>query len=145
MKSTASIVALAAWALGLAACITATTPPQPLPDPTASAAAHSPAIPPPVDTLPSVPGNPGDIPPTTHRVCHLPAVKKSDDACKIDADCAPSDPCHAKACVAKAKAKPRTPEVMCTMMMGCETADANRCGCFEGRCSLIPPDDAAKE
>lgn len=146
MKSIASIVALAGWALGLAACVTATAPPQPLPDPTAGAAASSPAIPTPVDTLPSVPGNPGTGPTDpTHRVCHLPAAKKSDDACKLDADCAPSDPCHAPACVARAKAKPRKPEIMCTMMMGCETADANRCGCFEGRCSLIPPDDAAKE
>ncbi|MEP7126626.1 MAG: hypothetical protein ABJE95_37185 [Byssovorax sp.] len=147
MKSTASILALAAFGLGPAACIIATAP-QPFPDPGAGAAASSPAIPPPVETLPSVPPNPGTTrpdPDPAHRVCHLPAPKKSDDACKVDADCAPSDPCHAKACVDKAKARPRKPEIMCTMMMGCETADANRCGCFEGRCSLIPPDDAAKE
>ncbi len=31
------------------------------------------------------------------------------------------------------------------MMRGCETADENRCGCLEGRCALLPPDDAAKE
>ena len=144
MKSTASILALAAWALGLAACITATAPPQPLPEPGPDAPVSSPAVPPLVDATP--PGKPGDIPSDpTHRGCHLPAPKKSDDACKVDADCAPSDPCHARACVAKAKSKPRTPGIMCTMIMGCETADANRCGCFQGQCSLIPPDDAAKE
>jgi hypothetical protein len=141
MKNTASLLAFAAWALGLAACVTATTPPQPLPEPapvpSPGAVVSSPVMPPPP------PGKPGEEGPA--RVCHLPAPKKSDDACKVDADCAPSDPCHARACVAKARSKPRTPDVMCTMMMGCETADANRCGCFEGRCSLIPPDDAAKE
>lgn len=35
--------------------------------------------------------------------------------------------------------------MMCMMTRGCETADANRCGCLEGRCALLPPDDAAKE
>ncbi len=146
MKTTASMFAFAAWALGLAACVTAIAPPQPLPEPAPETVASSPATPPPVATAPNAPGKPGDLPPDpTHRVCRLPAPKKSDDACKIDADCAPSDPCHAKACVAKARSKPRTPDIMCTMMMGCETADANRCGCFQGRCSLIPPDDAAKD
>jgi hypothetical protein len=28
---------------------------------------------------------------------------------------------------------------MCTEIMDCASVDANRCGCFEGRCSLIPP------
>ena len=146
MKSTASILALAAWALGLGACLTTTAPPQALPEPGPGPVASSPALPPPVHTTAPPAEKPAEIlPDGPHRVCHLPAAKKSDDACKTDVDCAPSDPCHARACVAKAKSKPRTPDIMCTMLMGCETADANRCGCFEGRCALIPPDDAAKE
>ena len=145
MKRTASILALAAWALGLGACLTTTTPPQS--EPGAAATTTSPqAQPPAVDTAAPTAGRPGDLSPSpAHHACRLQAAKKSDDACKIDADCAPSDPCHAAACVAKAKSKPRTPDIMCTMMMACETADANRCGCLEGRCALIPPDDAAKE
>ena len=144
MKTTASILALAAWATGLGACITAAPPPQPLPEPAPSAATSGEARPPTADLAP--PGKPGETPPEApHRTCHLAAPKKSDDACKLDADCAPSDPCHAMACVAKSKSKPRVPGAMCTMMMACESADANRCGCLEGRCSLIPPDDAAKE
>ena len=146
MKSTASLLALAAWALGLGACITATAPPQPQSEPGPGVVMSSPTEPPPVDTNAPMAGKPGDPPPEAPRnLCRLPAPKKSDDACKIDADCAPSDPCHAKACVAKAKSKPRTPDIMCTSMLACETADANRCGCLEGRCALIPPDDAAKE
>lgn len=146
MKSTASILAFAAWGLGLGACVTATTPPQaasepgpaPAGEPTSSVAHGEPAAPP-------AAGNPGEPTPNpTQRACHLPAAKKSEDACKTDADCGPSDPCHAMACVAKAKSKPKTPDTMCTMMMSCESADANRCGCFEGRCALIPPDDAAR-
>jgi hypothetical protein len=146
MKSTGSILALAAWGFGLGACVAATAPPQPLPE--AAPASEPPASAPgaavhsePVTSPPA--GSPGE-PSPTQRACRLPAAKKSDDACKSDADCGPSDPCHAKACVAKAKSKPKTADTMCTMMLGCETADANRCGCFEGRCSLIPP-DAAKE
>lgn len=149
MKRIASILALTAWALGLGACIIATQPPQPLPEPAPAGVPGSTTATPPSDgsvvasPVPSSPGAPPLDP--THRACHLPAAKKSDDSCKTDVDCGPSDPCHAKACVARAKSKPKTPDTMCTMMMGCETADANRCGCFEGRCSLIPPDDAAKE
>jgi hypothetical protein len=71
--------------------------------------------------------------------CKLPAPKKSDDACTTDADCAPSVPCHAPACVARAKAVPKTPDTICTMMLDCGSADVNRCGCLEGRCALIPP------
>jgi hypothetical protein len=142
MKRIASIVALAAWALGLGACVIATAPPQPEPGPATSSQTQPPAV----DTAPPIPVKPGDLSSSpAHHACRLQAAKKSDDACKIDADCAPSDPCHAAACVAKAKSKPRTPDTMCTMMMACETADANRCGCLEGRCALIPPDDAAKE
>lgn len=143
MKSTASILALAAWGLGLGACVAATTPPQPLPEP---GPASEPPPPSAVHSEPvaSPPAGPPGEPGPTQRACHLPAAKKSDDACKSDADCGPSDPCHARACVARAKSKPKTADTMCTMMLGCETADANRCGCFEGRCALIPP-DAAKE
>ncbi len=71
--------------------------------------------------------------------CRLPAPVKSEDACTTDADCGPAEPCHAKQCVAKAKSKPRTADTVCTMMLTCNTTDTNRCGCYEGRCSLIPP------
>jgi hypothetical protein len=149
MKSTGSILALAAWGFSLGACVTAATPPQAAAEPAlageqAPSAVHSEPVAPPAADNPG--GNPGEPKPNpTQRACHLPAAKKSADACKSDADCGPSDPCHAQACVAKAKSKPKTPDTMCTMMMSCDTADANRCGCFEGRCALIPPDDAAKE
>ena len=73
------------------------------------------------------------------RGCRLPAPKLSDDACTTDADCGVSDPCHAEACVAKAKSHPPTAETVCTRIMKCNTADANRCGCHQGRCALIPP------
>lgn len=77
--------------------------------------------------------------PAPIAACKLPAPRVSEDACTTDADCGPSEPCHAKACVAKAKSKPRTPDIMCTMNIDCESADVNRCGCYEGRCALIPP------
>jgi hypothetical protein len=73
------------------------------------------------------------------RECRLPEPKKSADACKADSDCAPSEPCHAHACVARAKANPPTPTTMCTRMMDCSSVDANRCACFEGVCALVPP------
>ncbi len=72
-------------------------------------------------------------------VCHLPAPKTSDDPCAGDADCGPATACHARACVAKAKAAPVSPDTMCTREMACDSVDANRCGCLEGRCALIPP------
>jgi hypothetical protein len=149
MKRTGSILALAAWGFGLGACVTASTPPQAVAEP-APASEPAPSVVHGEPTAPPAAGNPGGNsgepqPSPAQRACHLPAAKKSADVCKTDADCGPSDPCHAQACVAKAKSKPRTPDTMCTMMMGCDTADANRCGCFESRCALIPPDDAAKE
>jgi hypothetical protein len=70
--------------------------------------------------------------------CSLCAPLPSGDACSTDADCAPSTPCHATACVAKAKAVPRKPDQVCTMMMGCQTADANACTCWKGTCALTP-------
>jgi hypothetical protein len=147
MKSTGSVLAFAAWGFGLGACVTATTPPPGVPEPApAPASEPAPSVVHSEPVAPPAAGSPGEPAPTpTQRACHLPAAKKSEDACKTDADCGPSDPCHALACVAKAKSKPRTPDTMCTMMMSCESADANRCGCFEGRCALIPPDDAARK
>lgn len=73
------------------------------------------------------------------RPCKLPLPKRSDDVCGADADCGPSNPCHAPACVAKTKSRPPTQDTMCTQSLECDTADANRCGCLEGRCALIPP------
>ena len=72
------------------------------------------------------------------RACKLTEPKKSDDACATDTDCGVSDPCHARACVAKAKSNPPGPATTCTRNLVCDSADANRCGCFEGRCALIP-------
>ncbi len=70
--------------------------------------------------------------------CSLCEPLPSDDACTTDADCAPSTPCHAAACVAKAKAEPRKPGTMCTQEMRCATSDANACGCVAGHCALHP-------
>lgn len=71
--------------------------------------------------------------------CQLPTPVLSDDACASDADCGPATPCHATACVAKAKSQPPAAGIMCTREMRCNSADANRCGCYQGRCGLIPP------
>ena len=82
----------------------------------------------------------GRVPPSGNRPrCQLPAPKPSDDACQTDAECAPSEPCHAPACVAKSKVPPPAHPVMCTREMRCDSADANRCGCYQGHCALIPP------
>lgn len=70
--------------------------------------------------------------------CRLPTPKKSEDACKVDADCGVSDPCHAQACVAKSKAHPPDKSTVCTRRMDCASADANSCGCLDGVCALIP-------
>lgn len=125
---TALLLALVA----LAACSTEQPPPVtpgpgPLPVLTPTPAGHAPGL---------IVTPPGSAP---APACRLPAPVKSDDACSSDADCGPSEPCHAHACVAKAKAKPRTPDTMCTMKLDCASVDVNRCGCFEGRCALIPP------
>src|SRR6185369_2059821 len=77
--------------------------------------------------------------PTAVPGCRLPAPVKSEDACRTDADCGVSEPCHAKACVAKAKSHPRQPDTACTLSLDCSSADVNKCGCFEGKCALIPP------
>lgn len=70
--------------------------------------------------------------------CRLPAPVSSDDACTKDADCAPSVPCHARACVAVGKAEPRKPDTVCTMNIDCSSADVNPCSCYQGRCALVP-------
>ena len=70
--------------------------------------------------------------------CGLPAPLKGEDDCAADADCGPSDPCHAHACVAAKKAKPRGATTMCTEIMDCKSTDANDCRCFEKKCALVP-------
>ena len=70
--------------------------------------------------------------------CSLCEPVVSNDACTVDADCAPSDPCHAEACVARAKAKPATPQTQCTMDLRCNSVDVNTCGCLQGHCALYP-------
>lgn len=52
--------------------------------------------------------------------CKLCAPVVSADACSTDADCAPSTPCHARECVARSKATPRTSGLNCTMNLVCE-------------------------
>lgn len=68
--------------------------------------------------------------------CGLCEPLPSGDACKKDDDCAPETPCHAAACVAKAKSTPRTKDIMCTQEVRCASADANACGCVAGSCAL---------
>jgi hypothetical protein len=97
----------------------------------------------------AVADNPGKTPPVADSVDSGPAGPKlcgcalceplfSDDACASDADCAPSANCHADACVAKAKAPARPKNVMCTQILKCGSADANSCGCVQGKCALSP-------
>ncbi|MEZ4310504.1 MAG: hypothetical protein R3F14_20875 [Polyangiaceae bacterium] len=71
--------------------------------------------------------------------CRVPAPVKSEDKCTTDADCGVSDPCHAHACVAKAKSNPPKKDTMCTEILDCRSADRNPCVCFEGVCALVPP------
>ena len=70
--------------------------------------------------------------------CSLCKPVVSDDACATDADCAPATQCHATACVARSKAKPRVAGLMCTMILQCNSIDANSCGCLAGHCALAP-------
>lgn len=134
-KKSFGLGAALVWALVLIACSGAAPPP-----PTEAPGGGSPPAPggavasPPVAT--SAPATSTGEP---ALVCKLPTPKKSGDPCKTDADCGPSAPCHAPACVAKAKSPPKRADQVCTMSFGCETADANRCGCYEGSCALIPP------
>ena len=78
-----------------------------------------------------------DVPPRTLD-CTLEAPRLSTDRCDTDADCGVSQPCHAPACVGIEKANPPTSETVCTMNVVCDSADVNRCGCFDGVCALIP-------
>jgi hypothetical protein len=70
--------------------------------------------------------------------CKLCAPVVSDDACSSDADCAPEEPCHAKRCVGTANAKGLGTKAMCSRIMMCHTTDANSCGCYNGKCALVP-------
>ncbi|APR80352.1 Hypothetical protein A7982_05699 [Minicystis rosea] len=140
IPSTAALASLSLSALALAASCAEPPPQPPLPPGpiVTSAATSSPPVgtgAPPGLGQPNQPSQPSLKPPE----CRLPAPVKSTDACSSDADCGVSDPCHAHACVAKAKSRPKTPDTMCTMVMDCASADVNRCGCLEGRCALIPP------
>lgn len=59
----------------------------------------------------------------------------SQDACQVDADCAPAACCHAAACVGKEKAKP-CGDLMCTQVCQPGTIDCGGgCLCHEGRCA----------
>jgi hypothetical protein len=148
----------AAPALALMACTVTSGPPPPTTAPGGPAVEASPppatphtaftkadpATPPALSNSPTSPAPTTEVPkqettdPPT-RACKLPAPKKSEDACKQDSECGVSDPCHAAACVAKAKSNPPKADTVCTRMLACHSADVNRCGCFEGRCALIPP------
>ncbi|WP_394836053.1 hypothetical protein LVJ94_03990 [Pendulispora rubella] len=128
------LLGAALLALTLAACASGSSFPPPTtvdapPASSASSAAPAPAAGGTASTSPATPKQCG---------CSLCEPVVSEDACTTDADCAPSVPCHAPACVAKAKAVPRKPDTMCTMMMACTSADANSCGCLKGKCALSP-------
>lgn len=126
---------LAAALAGLAACAPPAAPPDGVgsvaPLPAEPAASGQPAA------TSGRTFNPGR--PMGADACRLPQPLRSEDSCSTDADCGPSSPCHAKACVAAAKAQRPTPDTMCTQSLECDSADVNRCGCLEGRCALIPP------
>ncbi|MDC0748258.1 hypothetical protein [Polyangium mundeleinium] len=141
MRNVRSICA--ALALALVACAGAaepgpeTTTPPPSGEPTAEPGVSGgggpgAAVSSPVASSPPSGAAPGPF------VCSLPAPVKSDDACTKDADCAPSVPCHARACVAASRAEPRKPDTVCSMMADCQSADVNPCMCYEGRCALVP-------
>ncbi len=137
-------------ALGLWACSAPATgpadPAEPLADGTvADGPGSEPAVdapsaaPEPTAPEPSATASAAPKPPFGSFKCQLPEPKVSDDPCTVDGDCKPSAPCHAPACVAAAKVQPASPNTMCTRNMVCDSVDANRCGCYQGRCALIPP------
>ena len=128
----------------LGACSAPASGPTDPTEPAGSPASAAPTAPPPQSAAPeaTAPVATGSAPrptPFTGFKCQLPEPKLSDDPCTADGDCKPSVPCHAPACVAAAKAQPATPDTMCTRNMVCDSHDANRCGCYQGRCALIPP------
>lgn len=144
MIERAFAAALPVLALGLVACC----PREPLVAPpaapvivTASPPAPVPLVAPPPTPEIVTASPPAPVPLGPPFRCRLPAPRLSEDACATDADCAVDAPCHARACVAKAKGNPPTPQTMCTRQMVCDSVDANRCGCHEGRCALIPRAD----
>jgi hypothetical protein len=103
--------------------------------PALTTAAAAPSSEPTAGASPTAAFRPGGARPP----CQLPAPKPSEDKCQTDADCGVSAPCHAPACVAKSKSKPPDGNTSCTRDMRCDTADANRCACYQGRCALVPP------
>ncbi len=70
--------------------------------------------------------------------CALCEPVLSDDPCKTADDCAPATPCHATACVAKAKAQPRSANLACTEIFQCNAIEANSCACVDGKCAIAP-------
>jgi hypothetical protein len=127
----AAVILVAGCSGGAAPSASVEPPPISSPPPPTASSSTAPSAPTPAATAPSGPIKP--------HACKLDAPVKSGDACKIDADCGVASPCHARACVAKAKARPRTPDVMCTEMLDCASADVNHCGCVDGVCALAPP------
>jgi hypothetical protein len=76
--------------------------------------------------------------------CSVRAPVFSDDACAVDADCAPLAVCHADACVAAARAGAMKPGTMCTADCRAGTLDCgcNHCGCQaradgQKRCAML--------
>ena len=129
VPATVAVACLPPTANGPDASVTA-SPPDATAAPTSSPTT-------PVSSEPTTaPGSDGEQPPFT---CALPAPVKSQDACATDADCGPSDPCHARACVARSKSRPPDKSTICTQIMDCKSIDANPCVCFEGVCALVPP------
>jgi hypothetical protein len=58
-------------------------------------------------------------------------------SCTVDDDCVPAQCCHPTSCINRAEQ--RVCNVMCTM--SCEgplDCGAGRCGCVNGKCSVIP-------
>lgn len=139
MRSFLFFLALVGAACG-AGKSTVSAPTDPVPGPRSDPAEGPDAAPAPLAPAGHDAGPPADGPPLLPKLCgcSLCAPVVSEDACTLDADCAPQTPCHATACVAKAKAQPSAPGTHCTMDLRCDSVDANRCGCVSGRCTLAP-------
>ncbi|WP_394824386.1 hypothetical protein [Pendulispora albinea] len=128
---------VAALVATLVACASGSSSPPPATGETPSPSAGNAPSPAASNASPAATGSAAAATPKACG-CALCEPVVSDDACTTDADCAPSVPCHAPKCVAKAKAVARTPDTMCTMMMACTSADSNACGCLKGKCALYP-------
>jgi hypothetical protein len=139
-KSTISAILAGLGVLAFAACGSAQKVEAPLPSPSTKADVSA------LESDAAAPHTQDDVrtdafvarPTLPACGCSLCAPVVSNDACTVDADCAPSDPCHAEACVARAKAKPATPQTQCTMDLRCNSVDVNTCGCLQGHCALFP-------